>query len=76
MEVNVVNLQSKSNSKVDLADLYSGKVYRDQRLSCSKQKASKVKVGTVWDVRYQDVKYGDRYYTELLNVESICEKSQ
>ena len=75
MEVVGVSLKSKTNSKVDLRVVGTQQVYRDNRLSCNKSKASNVKIGSKWDVTVEDYRYGDRYGKDVLGTKAICEKS-
>lgn len=76
MQVVDVNIRSKSNSTVDLLVVGTKFIYRGQRLSCSGSWASEVKIGSKWDVWVQEYKQGDDYYTKLLGVSGICDKSQ
>ena len=76
MEVVNVNLRSKRNSTVDLKVVGTGIVYRGERLRCPRSDASNVKISSKWDVHVQEFKQGDRYGTELLGVDAICDLSQ
>lgn len=76
MIVNKVNLFSQYNSTIELADLSTGKVYPQQRLECSTDRASKIEVGTVWDVQYEDVKKDGVVIRKLVDVRRICDRSQ
>ena len=75
VEVVGVTLKSKSNSKVDLKVVGTNYVYRDERLSCSKSRASNVAVGSKWDVTQQSFRWGDRYGDELVGIRAICDLS-
>lgn len=77
VEVTHVKLSSKTNSKVDLRDVKTGKGYWAQRLSCSRSKAENVEIGRLWDVTEVDYVYPEskRYYSELVGTAAICTKS-
>ena len=77
MVVESVRLSSKSSSKVDLREVESGYVWRDQRLGCSRSYARNVKVGSKWDVVEQAYVYPEskRYFSRLVGTEAICDKS-
>lgn len=77
VEVTHVKLSSKTNSKVDLRDVKTGKGYWAQRLSCSRSKAENVEIGRLWDVTEVDYVYPEskRYYSELVGIAAICTKS-
>lgn len=75
VEVVSVYLTTKTNSKVNLKVVGSSQVYRDNRLSCSKDKASNVRIGSKWDVTVEDYKRGDRYGSDVLGTSAICTKS-
>lgn len=73
-----VYLTSKSNSKVTLQDIKTGHVYKDERLSCRKEDARKVKIGSLWDV-YETTyitSESRRFSTDLDDVSAICRKSK
>lgn len=74
VEVTHVKLTSKSNSKVDLRDVKTGKGYWEQRLSCSRSKAQNVEIGSKWDVTEIDyvLPESKRYYSELVDTKAIC----
>lgn len=76
MEVVGVSLKSKTNSKVDLKIVGTSLVYRDMRLSCSRNRAENVRIGSKWDVVVEDWKQGDRYGTSVVGTSGICDKSQ
>lgn len=72
-----VKLSSKSNSKVILREVNTGYVWSPQRLSCSKEKARRVKIGSKWDVVEEVYRYKDgRGYNSLAGTPAICTKSQ
>lgn len=77
MVVESVYLTSKSNSKVNLREVESGYVWKDQRLSCSRSKAKNVVIGSKWDVVEQFYVYPEsqRYFSHLAGVSGICDKS-
>ncbi len=77
MQVTSVYLTSKSNSKVTLKDVKTGKVYKDERLSCSREKAKKVEIGSLWTVHEVDYVYPEskRYFSDLVGTAAICTKS-
>lgn len=77
VEVTYVKLTSKSNSKVDLRDVETGEGFFEQRLSCSRQKAQNVVVGSKWDVTEITYVYPEskRYTSELVGTKAICERS-
>ncbi|ATN92853.1 putative anti-sigma factor [Pseudomonas phage PPSC2] len=77
MVVESVYLTSKSNSKVNLREVESGYVWKDQRLSCSRSRASNVEIGSKWDVVEQAYVYPEsqRYFSRLVGVDAICTKS-
>lgn len=74
VEVTHVKLTSKSNSKVDLRDVKTGKGYWGERLSCSRSKAQNVVIGSKWDVTEIDyvLPESKRYYSELVGTKAIC----
>ena len=74
VEVTHVKLTSKSNSKVDLRDVKTGRGYFGQRLSCSRSKAQNVQIGSKWDVTEIDyvLPESKRYYSELVDTKAIC----
>lgn len=75
MEVVGVTLKSKSNSRVDLKVVGVPTTYYGERLRCNKSMASNVKIGSKWVVTEQDFKWGDRYGSELVGVDAICDLS-
>lgn len=75
VEVVDVTLKSKSNSRVDLKVVGVPTTYYGERLRCNKSMASNVKIGSKWVVTEQDFKWGDRYGTELVGVDGICDLS-
>lgn len=77
MVVESVYLTSKSNSKVNLREVESGYLWKDQRLSCSRSYARNVQVGSKWDVVEQSYVYPEsqRYFSRLVGVDAICDKS-
>ncbi|QNO00641.1 hypothetical protein QGX17_gp075 [Pseudomonas phage phiPsa381] len=77
MVVESVYLTSKSNSKVTLREVESGYVWKDQRLSCSRPRARNVVIGSKWDVVEQAYVYPEsqRYFSQLVGVSAICDKS-
>lgn len=75
VEVVSVYLTTKTNSKVDLKVVGKNLTYRDNRLSCSKDKARNVRIGSKWDVWVEDYKRGDRYGSDVLGTSAICDKS-
>lgn len=77
MVVESVYLTSKSNSKVTLREVESGYVWKDQRLSCSRSRARNVVIGGKWDVTEQQFVYPEsqRYFSRLVGVPAICDKS-
>lgn len=78
VEVVSVDFQSKTNSTVDLREVVSGYVWKDQYLRCYDREARKVKIGSKWDVLEIDYKKpkSERYFSRLNGVPAICEKSQ
>jgi hypothetical protein len=78
MEVINVKLTSKSNSKVDLRELASGQVHRGLRLSCSRSKAERVRIGSKWEVSEITYLYPEsrRFETQIVGTPAICDKSQ
>lgn len=76
MEVVRVDLRPKTNSTIDLKVIGVPTVYRDQHVWCSRHEAERIQVGSHWDVVVQNYKRGDRYGTELVGLEAICERSQ
>ncbi|QHZ60066.1 hypothetical protein PJKIFABJ_00130 [Pseudomonas phage PE09] len=74
VEVTHVKLTSKSNSKVDLRDVKTGRGYFEQRLSCSRSRAANVQIGSKWDVTEVDyyLPESKRYYSELVDTKAIC----
>lgn len=75
VEVVSVHLSSKSNSKVTLRDVATGTVYDNQRLSCTKNKASNVKIGSKWDVYADRYRFRGAIYTDIA-ARGICTLSQ
>jgi uncharacterized protein YcfL len=78
MEVINVTLSSKTNSTVDLRELASGQVHRRLRLSCNRDKAKRVRIGSLWDVSEVTYLYPEsrRFTTQILGTPAICDKSQ
>jgi len=78
MQVVSVKLASKSNSKVTLRQLGTGTLYIDQRLSCGRQRAERVRIGSQWEVTEMTYFYPEshRYTIELVGTSAICDKSQ
>lgn len=74
VEVTYVKLSSKSNSKVDLRDVKTGRGYYGKRLSCSKSKAANVKIGSLWDVTEVDYVYSEskKRYSDIVGTQAIC----
>lgn len=77
MEVVSVYLTTKSNSRVNLREVNTGYVWKDQSLSCSRERAAKVKIGSKWDVTEMTYVYPEskRYSTALVGTSAICTKS-
>lgn len=77
MTVESVQLSSKTNSKVTLREVKSGIIHPRERLSCSREKARKVKIGSKWDVTEVTYVYPEKqtYFTRLEGTKSICTKS-
>jgi len=71
-------LTSKTNSKVHLQDVKTRERYDGNRLSCSRNKAEKVRIGSLWEVTEVTYVYrkSQRYSTELVGTAAICSKSQ
>jgi len=76
MEVVSVTLRNKSHSTVNLKVIGANQVYTDQRLSCRRSEAERVKIGSKWDVHVEEFKRGDRYGTTVLGTHAICTLSQ
>lgn len=70
-------LTSKTNSKVHLQDVKTHERYDGNRLSCSRSRAEKVKIGSLWDVTEVTYVYPEsqRYSTTLVGTAAICDKS-
>lgn len=77
VRVESVRLSTKTNSRVNLRDVNSKKLYESQRLSCSEKKAKKVVIGSLWDITEMTYVYPEskRFESGLVNVRTICEKS-
>lgn len=77
MTVESVHLTSKTNSKVTLRENVSGMVHTGERLSCSRSKASNVKIGSKWDVTEVTYVYPEKqeYFSRLVGTSAICDKS-
>lgn len=77
MTVESVHISSKSNSKVTLREVKSGIIHPRERLSCSRQKARKIKIGSKWDVTEVTYVYPEKktYFTRLEGTKAICTRS-
>lgn len=73
-----VYLSSKSSSTVDLQDVKTNYLWRNQRLACNSSFARKVKIGSLWDVSEITYVYPEskRYTTALVGTPAICTKSK
>ena len=77
VQVTAVHNRSKSNSTVDLKEVSTGYLWRNQRLSCSQSRARNVKIGKKWDVTEVTYFYPEsqRFSSSLISTSSICDKS-
>ena len=77
MTVESVYLTSKPNSKVTLREDVAGTIHKNERLSCSRSRASNVKIGSKWDVTEIIYVYPEKqeYFSRLVGTDAICTKS-